>query len=545
MKQPNKCVKHSLFVTIGVVLFASLFLIGFIGSYGTVTPVYGAMMEDKGSDSMAMAQGSGNMSDDSMMIESKMMHHLLRGQISNVQFDSSGTPEWIQSGIWVLRASIGQDNELQSAQLIARFSMVKPDGTAMHVHKVHGFKPTEFSTEQNGTIRILDGPATVTMSSGPVADVPLTLKIFNESVIGIWIGPDKVDGHFGSNPIYGILSTPSRGIMSEMGSTMMDDKGGGSMIKEQNLTETSIPVTIPLTRGYANGHEVFYISTEASDADLAAHLTSITGSRVAYAPALSRAPPASLANIYAFENGIEGTGPLGFQPNVADSEPGDAQYSPLWRIILVEWKAGVIATELKSEQEITAALEDGDLTIEPTAMVVNCAFVQWEGGSLLIREDQNLTDKSAYGPGQVLEIDIENMEVTFVAHRGFAPDGSTIYYIATDASNPDVANALGVTFVNKTGATTLTGASSDLWVFTNGIKGTGPMGFQASIAGSDIGDDAYSPMWRIIAASWNVPSTARFLTASSEIGAAVSGGMLSTEVAGFVVNCPFVDVGVA
>jgi hypothetical protein len=36
-----------------------------------------------------------------------------------------------------------------------------------------------------------------------------------------------------------------------------------------------------------------------------------------------------------------------------------------------------------------------------------------------------------YGGAQVLNIDIKKMQVTFVAHRGFAPYGSTIYYIAT------------------------------------------------------------------------------------------------------------------
>ncbi|HSD04787.1 MAG TPA: hypothetical protein VLB45_03430, partial [Nitrosopumilaceae archaeon] len=47
------------------------------------------------------------------------------------------------------------------------------------------------------------------------------------------------------------------------------------------LTNTSVPVTIPLTKGYAKGSEVFYISTEASDKDLADHLTKLTGFRVA------------------------------------------------------------------------------------------------------------------------------------------------------------------------------------------------------------------------------------------------------------------------
>lgn len=333
------------------------------------------------------------------------------------------------------------------------------------------------------------------------------------------------------------MMTIAQGSSSNMSDIFM------IMAGEQNLTETSIPVMLPLTPGYSNGHEVFYISTEASDRDLADLMTNWTGARVVYTPSLANAPPGALANIYAFKNGIEGSGPLGFQPKVADSEPGNATYSPLWRIILVQWKEGMSPTELKSKQEISAALQDDKITIEPTERVVNCPFIQWEGGSLMVREDKTLTDKSPYGPGQVLKIDTENKQVTFVAHRGFAPDGSTIYYIATDASNQDVATALGVLFVNKIGLTTLSGACSDLWVFANGIKGTGPMGYQASITGSNVGDIPYSPMWRINAATWRDASSAKFLTTTSDIKMAVSGGMLSTEIAGLVVNCPFVEVG--
>jgi hypothetical protein len=69
------------------------------------------------------------------------------------------------------------------------------------------------------------------------------------------------------------------------------------------------------------------ISTEASDKGLADHVTNFTHSRVSFAPELKNAPPQSLANIYVFRNGIKGSGPLGFQPNVADSQPGDLGYS--------------------------------------------------------------------------------------------------------------------------------------------------------------------------------------------------------------------------
>ena len=59
------------------------------------------------------------------------------------------------------------------------------------------------------------------------------------------------------------------------------------------------------------------------------------------------------------------------------------------------------------------------------------------------------------------------MQVTFVAQRGFAPDGSTIYYIATDASIKKVADELRVVFVNKTSTALKSGSLSDLYVFTN------------------------------------------------------------------------------
>jgi hypothetical protein len=312
----------------------------------------------------------------------------------------------------------------------------------------------------------------------------------------------------------------------------------------QNLTKMNVPVTLPLTRGYVNGFEVFYISTESSDKGLADHLTNFTHSRVSFAPALKNAPPQSLANIYVFRNGIKGSGPLGFQPNVADSQPGDPGYSPLWRINNVEWKQGASPKELKSETDILSAQKNGELTISSSDAIVNCPFVHWHGGSLKERTDKTLSDLMSYGGAQVLNTDIKKMQVTFVGHRGFAPDGSTIYYIATDASVKKVADALGVIYTNKTGAALLSGGSSDLYVFTNGIKGTGPMGFQASIASTNVGDTAYSPLWRIQATTWKDPSHAEFLTSVTQITSAAQAGKVTNNIAGVVVNCPIVNVHV-
>ncbi len=311
--------------------------------------------------------------------------------------------------------------------------------------------------------------------------------------------------------------------------------------KTQKLTETNIPKVLPLVRGFADGNEVLYITTEVSDKNLANYLSNLTNSRVVYTPTLKYAPVQSLANIYEFTNGIKGNGPEGFQPNVADSQPGDNNYSPLWKVNLVTWNNGVTPRELTSEVDILNGLKNKELTIKPTDIIVNCPFVQWKDGSLKVRENKTLTDDSPYGGGQVLDIDTKKMQVTFVAHRGFAPDGSTIYYIATDASIKKVADDLGVIFVNKTGSTLKSGSSSDLYVFTNGIKGTGPMGFQASIASTNAGDEAYSPLWRIQTLTWKDPIQAQFLTSLEEITEHAKQGHLKTEIAGVIVNCPFVE----
>lgn len=315
-----------------------------------------------------------------------------------------------------------------------------------------------------------------------------------------------------------------------------------SINNTQNLENTSIPVTLPLIKGYVNGNEVFYITTESSDKNVADHLTNTSGSKVTYTPALKLTPENALATIYEFTNGIKGSGPEGFQPNVADSQPGDPAYSPLWRVQLVQWKPNVTATELKSISEIINAQKDGLLTITSSNVIVNCPFVKWNGGELQVRTNRILNDTTAYGGGQVLNIDTKNSKVTFVGHLGFAPNGDIIYYISTDASKMDVAQDLGVVFVNKTSYTLNSGASSDLFVFTNGIKGTGPLGFQPSIASSNVEDESYSPLWRIQTATWNEEPNANLLTSIEQLNSAISNETLKINLAGVIVNCPFVEV---
>jgi hypothetical protein len=265
----------------------------------------------------------------------------------------------------------------------------------------------------------------------------------------------------------------------------------GSVFK---LSRASIPIDIPLIEGFVNGNSVFYINTDISDQKLASQLTSTTGFRINYAPLLAQAPNDAVAQFYVFKNGIKGTGTLGFQPTIGNAQPSDTKYSPLWKINMIEWKSSVTPIQLKSEKEVMDAKAKGDLTITPTDIVANCPFVRWNGGEMKIREDKNINDDSKYMGGQVLKIDTDKMVVTMVAHRGFGPDGKTIYYIVADATPQMPAAMMGVTFVSLDEKLLSSSAVVDLFQFTNGINGSGPMGFQAGIGAANPTDSNYSPM---------------------------------------------------
>ncbi len=342
----------------------------------------------------------------------------------------------------------------------------------------------------------------------------------------------------------GSMMSGNGAMMSNGGSivsneTMMS-KDPGSVLK---LSNANLPIVIPLVKGLYDGKNVYYITTEASDSTIATALGTFTNFPVTFAPALAKAPASSQANIYAFKNGVKGGGVLGFQPNVVDSIPGELKYSPLWKINLVEWKDASTATVLGSEDDIMAAFNAGKITITPTTIVVNCPIVQWGGdkegtipaGHLKIRD--SISESGAYGNAQVLNIDTDKMQVTFVAHRGFGPDGSTIYYIVTDASQKGPADALGIVLANKTQSTISSSAAADLYQFSNGITGSGPLGFQSGVASAKQGDQYYSPMWRIQVVTWKDPAMATVLENVHDITS--KNTMTDTAVAGFIVNCPF------
>lgn len=138
--------------------------------------------------------------------------------------------------------------------------------------------------------------------------------------------------------------------------------------------------SVPVGKAYAEGKEIYFTHTEASDADIAEMLTDMMKSPVLLVPSLAQVPETALADVYVFENGIKGKGPLGFQMDVFNNPPASAGYSPLRQIILVNWIDETKARELKSVKEILDAESAGELTTAKPGVVVNMPFMVWDGG---------------------------------------------------------------------------------------------------------------------------------------------------------------------
>jgi len=137
---------------------------------------------------------------------------------------------------------------------------------------------------------------------------------------------------------------------------------------------------LPAGKAWADGKEIYFVHTEASDPGVAEKLTNMMKSPVVLVPSLANVPDDSLANVYAFTNGIAGSGPFGFQADVFDNPPGMDGYTPLRRLNVVTWVDEAKARELTSAADVLAAETAGELTIEQPGVVINMPFVVWDGG---------------------------------------------------------------------------------------------------------------------------------------------------------------------
>jgi hypothetical protein len=130
-----------------------------------------------------------------------------------------------------------------------------------------------------------------------------------------------------------------------------------------DVAASDIPRVQPV-KAYYDGEELFFIHTETSDEKIADLLTGVMSSPVLVVPELKEVPEEALSEVYVFTDGIKGDDPLGFQPDVFDSVPGDEGQ----------------ATEIKTLRGAKEAEQSGEVRIERQDVVINEPSLTWPGG---------------------------------------------------------------------------------------------------------------------------------------------------------------------
>lgn len=136
-------------------------------------------------------------------------------------------------------------------------------------------------------------------------------------------------------------------------------------------------VSLPALRGWFEGEEVVYITTDVSHADVAEAKGANFAPRLADALPLGPSVPgrrSSVDKVYAVTNFKQGS-IFASAPFPMGSASRDAAYSPLWQMVKVTWAVGKAPQTLKSEEAVLAAVDSGAVALEPTSVVLNCPIV--------------------------------------------------------------------------------------------------------------------------------------------------------------------------
>jgi hypothetical protein len=85
----------------------------------------------------------------------------------------------------------------------------------------------------------------------------------------------------------------------------------------------------------------------------------------------------------------------------------------------------------------------------------------------------------------------------------------------------------------------------NLWIFKNGVKGPGFMGFQASVVDSIPEDAHYTPLWKVNLVEWKTTggTTPTILGSDDAIAQAAGKGQITITPTKVVVNCPILQWG--
>jgi len=116
--------------------------------------------------------------------------------------------------------------------------------------------------------------------------------------------------------------------------------------------------------GWYDKHKVLFLATDTSNKAEA------MSEHINYSPSLAKSL-SSTDSIYMVTNGAFAT-----RGAVFGSEPGEADYTPLWQEVLVTWKDPGQAVALGSDDQIKGLTKAGKLTTQMTGTVLNCPIIK-------------------------------------------------------------------------------------------------------------------------------------------------------------------------
>ena len=282
-----------------------------------------------------------------------------------------------------------------------------------------------------------------------------------------------------------------------------------------------VRATLPVAVGWFNGQPCLYISTDASDPDVA------TAFGANYAPALANA--LSPVAIYAVTNFAQGN-IVPSAPAPAGSGNANLGYSPLWEVNTVTWNTGATPQLLRSEQDVLTMQMAGSLTVNKTKIIVNCSIV-WtpQGGAL---------------PGSLMSMMSGTKAGTTVAMASMPVtmgwfNGQHVLYLSPEASDA-AAGGRDANLSTLLGRSANGNAVAQLYTVTNFKQGNVIPSAPLPTGPNSSANSGYTPLWQVNTVTWKSGVTPFVLKSNADVQAALAAGQVTVAKTNIVVNCPVI-----
>jgi hypothetical protein len=251
----------------------------------------------------------------------------------------------------------------------------------------------------------------------------------------------------------------------------------------------------PVVMTYYDDHLDAALSTDTSSKAEAKAL------HINYSPTLGSLKVNRFPEIYM----VKGTAASG-QLMVLGSEPGESNYSPLWREVTVKWNAGVTPVLLTSDTQIDQEKTAGNLTETPRDVLLNCPVIE-----------KNVASGTTVKPPTVFR--------TFY-------DGHKDGMLATDVSTKPQATAEHINY-----SPILAKLNSKIFPEIYIVRGRAAMD-QLMVLGSEPGEPDYSPLWRETIVHWKRGVTPTLIKSDTRVDALLAAGKVTEFESTVILNCP-------